>query len=76
MSPEQTTGDGSIDARSDVYALGAVLFEMLAGEPPFTGASYGAIVAKRAATGPSFRSNSAFDGSPRNRRGLAARARA
>ena len=52
MSPEQTTGDGSIDARSDVYALGAVLFEMLAGEPPFTGASYGAIVAKRAATGP------------------------
>ena len=39
MSPEQATGDSIVDARSDVYALGCVLFEMLAGEPPFRGAS-------------------------------------
>src|SRR6476661_6969924 len=46
MSPEQAMGERDIGPRSDVYALGAMAYEMLAGEPPFTGPSSQAIVAK------------------------------
>jgi serine/threonine-protein kinase len=47
MSPEQATCDPHLDGRSDTYSLGCVLFEMLAGEPPFTGRTPQAIVARR-----------------------------
>ena len=47
MSPEQAANDDNVDARADIYSLACVLFEMLAGRPPFTGASADAVMIQR-----------------------------
>ncbi len=47
MSPEQSLGERALDARSDVYSLACVLYEILAGEPPYTGRTAQAVIAKR-----------------------------
>jgi serine/threonine protein kinase len=52
MSPEQASASGDVDARTDIYALGCVLYEMLTGEPPFTGASPQTVLARHTAERP------------------------
>jgi len=47
MSPEQAAGEPDFDGRSDVYSLACVLYEMLAGQPPFTGATRDAVLVQR-----------------------------
>jgi serine/threonine-protein kinase len=51
MPPEQALGETTVDARADVYAVGGVLYEMLSGQPPYTGATPQAVLAK-SLTGP------------------------
>jgi TolB-like protein len=47
MSPEQASGDTRVDSRSDIYSLACVVYEMLAGEPPYTGPTAASILAKK-----------------------------
>ncbi len=51
MSPEQSSKGGKVDARSDVYSLACVAYEMLAGEPPFTGPNAQVVVSRQLSAG-------------------------
>lgn len=55
VSPEQASGEVNLDARSDVYSFGCMVFEMLSGVPPFTGTTTMEIVSKRFVEAPSLR---------------------
>jgi hypothetical protein len=73
MSPEQASGDRGLDARSDQYSLAAVLFEMLTGEPPFTGRNARAVLGQQLSR-PAPRLAERLDGIPEAIDGAVARA--
>ena len=75
MSPEQAAGERAIDHRSDIYSLGCVVYEMLAGEPPFTGPTAQAIMARRFTETPRALREGAGDRARGRRAGGRARAR-
>jgi serine/threonine-protein kinase len=50
LSPEQAIGQGEVDRRSDIYSMGCVLYEMVAGEPPFTGSPHSVMAQHLTAT--------------------------
>src|SRR5262249_27359739 len=52
MAPEQAAGDPHVDQRADIYAVGAMAYEMLSGQPPFTGANPQAVLAKHITEAP------------------------
>jgi len=52
MAPEQGAGERALDGRTDIYSLGVVLYELLAGEPPFTGPTAQAILARQLTEAP------------------------
>ena len=70
MSPEQTGGDREVDARADQYSLACVLYELLAGQPPFTGPDAG-----RGAVAPAARPGAAAHHAPPRRAGVGAAGR-
>ncbi len=65
MSPEQASGDVNIDARSDIYSLGCVLFETMSGKTPFTGSTPASVIASRFSR-PAPRISSVLPGIPKS----------
>ncbi len=72
MSPEQAQGSGKVDAKTDVYAVGIIVYEMLTGKPPFTGDGLGELIVKHMSEPPPLLSEQA-PGSPPELQQLVAR---